>query len=64
MSLQDFIVHKMATYKAKLSSHFFLSSSAEPGWHDVSGNLVLKLRGLYQSTVVAGLFFTTVRKIW
>jgi len=64
MSLQVFIVHKIATDKAKLSSHFFLSSSVEPGWHDVSENLVLKLRGLYQTTVLAGLFFTTVRKIW
>jgi len=65
MSLQVFSVHKIGTNKAKLSSLFSsLSSSVEPGWHDVSGNLVLKLRGWYQSTVVAGLFFTTVGKIW
>jgi hypothetical protein len=66
MSLQVFSVHKIAkiaTNNAKLSSHFFLSSSVEPGSHDVSGNLALKLRELYQATVVDGLFFTTVRKI-
>ena len=46
MSLQVFSVHKIGTNKAKLSSLFSsLSSSVEPGWHDVSGNLVLKLRG-------------------
>lgn len=43
MSLQVFIVHKIATNKAKLSSHFFLSSSVEPGWHDVSWNCIIKV---------------------